>query len=121
MDQIEYVNALKPIVTEEVTTSRAKALGTTSAEADKLQLASIEKGTKEADEQSRLASPKLAKLFLSLLMSLAYALQTRPDLAIFVNALQRYAQTPRLVHVKRLNAVVMWADKTSDQTDVSEK
>ena len=61
-------------------TSRAKALGnTTSAEADKRQLASFEKGTKEADEQSRLASPKLAKLFLSLPMALAYALQTRPD------------------------------------------
>ena len=49
LDQIEYVNALKPIVTEEVSTSKAKALGTTSAEADKRQLASIEKGTKEAD------------------------------------------------------------------------
>jgi hypothetical protein len=111
LDQIEYVNALKPIVTEEVSTSKAKALATTSAEADKRQLASIEKGSKEADEQSRLASPRLAKLFLSLLMALAYALQTRPDLAIFVNALQRYAQTPRLVHVKRLNAVVRWAQK----------
>ena len=44
-------------------------------------------------------------------MALAYALQTRPDLAIFVNALQRYAQTTRLVHVKRLNAVVRWAQK----------
>ena len=51
LDQIEYVNALKPTVTEEVLTSRAKALGTTSAEANKRQLASIEKGTKEADEQ----------------------------------------------------------------------
>ena len=105
LDQIEYVNALKQIVTEELMTSRAKALGnTTSAEADKRQLEASEKGTKETDEQPRLAPPKLPKLILSLLMALAYALQTRPHLSIFVNALQRYAQTPRLVHVKRLNA-----------------
>ena len=44
-------------------------------------------------------------------MALAYALQTRPDLAIYVNALQRYAQSPRIVHVKRLNALVRWAQK----------
>ena len=111
LDQIEYVNALKPIVTEELMTTKAKALGQTSAEADRRQVMAIEKGSAATDAQSRETSPRVAKLFLSLLMALAYALQTRPDLAIYVNALQRYAQNPRIVHVKRLNALVRWAQK----------
>ena len=107
LDQIEYISALKPIVSEELMRSKSKATG----EADEKQLEAIEKSSAGQDEQSKLASTPLSKLYLSLLMALAYALQTRPDLAIYVNAMQRYAQAPRLVHIKRLNALVRWAQK----------
>ena len=50
-------------------------------------------------------------MFLSLLMALAYTLQTRVDLCVYVNALQRHAQTPTCLHVRRLNAVVRWAQR----------
>jgi hypothetical protein len=83
MDQSEYLNALKPIVHPE-----------------------IQKHSPEA-----YLPDHVAKLFLSLLMALAYTLQTRPDIAVYVNALQRYAQKPQVIHVKRLNAVVRWAQR----------
>ena len=40
------------------------------------------------------ASPELAKLYLSLLMALAYTLITRVDLHVYVVALQRHASNP---------------------------
>lgn len=57
------------------------------------------------------ASPYLAKLYLSLLMALAYALMTRVDLSVFVVALQRWAHKPLIIHIRRLNAVVRWAQR----------
>ena len=83
MDQQEYLEALKPITGPDLTGAKAEDL----------------------------APPALAKLFLSLLMALAYTLQTRPDLAIYVIALQRHAQQPKILHVRRLNAVVRWAQR----------
>ena len=50
-------------------------------------------------------------LFLSLLMALAYTLLTRPDLCVYVTALQRVAQKPLCQHVRKLNVLVRWAKK----------
>jgi len=57
------------------------------------------------------APPDVAKQYISLLMALAYTLQTRLDLAVYVNALQRHALKPCMIHVRRLNAVVRWAQR----------
>ena len=46
--------------------------------------------------------------FLSLLMTLAYGLLTRPDIAVFITALQRESHQARVVHVKRLNTLLQW-------------
>ena len=81
MDQSEYLAALKPIVSADLTGLSAEDL----------------------------APPAAAQLYLSLLMALAYTLQTRLDLAVYVNALQRHAQAPKMLHVRRLNGVVRWA------------
>eukprot|EP00974_Lingulodinium_polyedra_P015725 1525062-Lingulodinium_polyedra.AAC.1 len=48
-------------------------------------------------------SPQHKALFISLLEALAYTLLTRIDLAVFIVALQRVAQAPLNLHVKRLN------------------
>ena len=52
-----------------------------------------------------------AKLYLSLLMAVAFALQTRLDLGAYIVALQRNLQTPKYLNVRRLNTVVRWAQK----------
>ena len=49
--------------------------------------------------------------FLSLLMTIAYGLLTRPDLAVYLTALQRESHKAKLVHVRRLNLLVKWAQQ----------
>ena len=83
VDQTEYLRSLKPIVSPELTGLPGEAP----------------------------APEPVAKQFLSLLMALAYTLQTRVDLCVYVNAPQRHAQTPTCLHVRRLNAVVRWAQR----------
>jgi len=51
------------------------------------------------------------KHFLSLLMTIAYALMTRIDIAVYITALQRVAQKATVLHVKRLNTVVKYAQQ----------
>ena len=46
--------------------------------------------------------------FLSLLMTIAYALLTRPDVAVFIAALQRESHCARVIHVRRLNKILAW-------------
>ena len=46
--------------------------------------------------------------FLSLLMTVAYGLLTRPDVSVFIAALQREAHVAKPIHVKRLNTVLKW-------------
>ena len=83
MDQIEYVNALKPIENKEM--------------------------VGKSNDQP--ADPYNAQLFLSLLMALAFSLLTRVDLGAYVVALQRIAQSPKCLHIRRLNALVRWAQR----------
>ena len=49
---------------------------------------------------------------MSLLGAVAYACQTRLDIAVYVVALQRRLQQSKVIHVKRLNALVRWMQKT---------
>ncbi|CAE7581720.1 RE1 [Symbiodinium sp. CCMP2592] len=46
--------------------------------------------------------------FLSLLMTLAYGLLTRPDISVFIAALQRESHQAKVIHVKRLNLLLKW-------------
>ena len=41
-------------------------------------------------------------------MTIAYALLTRPDVAVFVSALQRESHQAKIIHVKRLNVLLRW-------------
>ena len=81
MDQTEYVAALKPVQNSELAGASTKS-PTASAVAD----------------QS-----------LSLLMDLAFSLLTRMDPAVFVIAPQLHAQAPQGIHMRRLYALVRWA------------
>ena len=81
LDQIKFLSACKPISTPEALTGSPEAL-----------------------------LPEAARRhFLSLLMTIAYSLLTRPDIAVFVTALQRESHQARVVHVKRLNLLLKWA------------
>ena len=53
-------------------------------------------------------SVEIIQLFMSLLGAVAYALMTRIDVAVFVCAMQRVTHKPKIIHVKRLNAVLRW-------------
>ena len=55
--------------------------------------------------------PKAAKAFLSVIMSLAYALLTRSDISIYLIAMHKHLQKPQYVHVRKLNGVLRWARK----------
>ena len=57
-----------------------------------------------ADDE--LAEAELASLFISLLGGAAWMVLTRPDAAVYIQALQRRAHAPRVVDCKRLNLVV---------------
>ena len=81
LDQIKFLSACKPIAQPEATSGPSDAL-----------------------------LPETARRhFLSLLMTVAYALLTRPDIAVFVTALQRESHQARVIHVRRLNTVLKWA------------
>ena len=83
MDQVVYINSMKPITTTGM-------LGIKNTEP---------------------APSYLAGLFLSLLMALAFTSLTRPDLSVYIASLQRVAQVPLMLHVRRLNALVRWAQR----------
>ena len=81
LDQIAFLAACKPISLPEATSGAAD---------------------KPLSESAR-------RHFLSLLMTVAYALLTRPDIAVFITALQRESHQARVIHVKRINTVLKWA------------
>ena len=58
-----------------------------------------------------LLSEFLRRQFLSLLMTVAYAMLTRIDAAVYVTALQRECHKAKVIHVKRLNLIVRWLQK----------
>ena len=80
MDQIEFINGLTTIDGEEST-------GTTDY---------------------TVSSQALAKRFLSVLMTVAFALLTRVDVCVFVTYLQRHTTSPTHGHIRALNTVARW-------------
>ena len=48
---------------------------------------------------------------MSLLGAAAYALLTRVDAAVYIVALQRVAHAPKVIHIRRLNAVTRWMQR----------
>ena len=53
----------------------------------------------------------LQRHFLSLLMTIAYAVQSRPDIAVYIAALQKESKTATFAAARRLNKVLLWAQK----------
>ena len=80
LDQEEYIKNMKPIIHPDL------------------------KGLPSDTE----CSAEIIQLFMSLLGAVAYALMTRIDVAVFICAMQRVTHKPKIIHVKRLNAVLRW-------------
>ena len=96
LNQQEYAMQLKPIVSPELLSGFPdRGLGDRGREG----------------LPSRPASEQLIAQFISLLGAVAYLLLTRVDIAVYVAALQRVSKAPTVLHVKRLNAVVRWAQR----------
>ena len=53
----------------------------------------------------------LQRHFSSLLMTVAYAVQSRPDIAVYIAALQKESKTATFSAARRLNKVLLWAQK----------
>ena len=83
LDQIQFIQAVKPMHMPEMI----------GAPAD------------------RILSESAQSQFLSLLMTMAYALITRMDLAIYIASLQKVASKATVLHARRLNILVRWAQK----------
>ena len=71
LDEIEYAKALKPIEHAQIKTAKPEDL----------------------------AVEELHRLFMSLLGAVAYLSHTRPDIVVFVSALERQNAKPQVIHV----------------------
>ena len=56
-------------------------------------------------------SEAVHKLYMSLVGAVACCLITRLDVAVYVVALQRFLQKPKIIHIKRLNTVVRYMQR----------
>ena len=54
----------------------------------------------------------LHQLIISLLGAIAYATHTRVDVMVFIVALQRQDHNPEVQHVRRLNKLLRWVQRT---------
>ena len=59
-----------------------------------------------------LSDEKMSINLLSLLVTVAFALQTRPDAAVFVTPLQRASHKATALNARQLNAVFRWLQRT---------
>ena len=71
------------------------------------QLRCISSALTLADDEADLDASSTA-LFMSLLGGVGWVVQTRPDVAAYVGALQRHLKNPKVKHLKRLNRVVRY-------------
>jgi hypothetical protein len=53
-------------------------------------------------------SPPLHQLYMSLLGAVAYLARIRVDALVFICDLQRHNARPQIIHVKRLNTLLVW-------------
>ncbi len=83
LDQDEYIKGIKLCVSSEITGAKPESKCGTELHAQ----------------------------YWSVLGAIAHAVLTRPDIAVFISALQRWSHAPNVIHVKRLNAVVRWAQR----------
>jgi hypothetical protein len=83
LDQIDYAKNLRTISHPELTS--------TPTEAD--------------------CGPELHQLYMSLLGAVAYLYLTRMDILVFICGCQRWSHKPKIIHVKRLNVIVRWAQR----------
>lgn len=83
IDQTKFVGSIKPMLQQEI-------------------------ATKQGDEKM---PEEMRRHFLSLLMTIAYAVQTRPDIAVYIAALQKESQEATHEAARRLNKVLLWAQK----------
>ena len=83
LDQTEFIKAIKPMSDPEIL---------------------CKPGNEKLPENTR-------RHFLSLLMTIAYAVQSRPDIAVFIAALQKESQCATYEAVRRLNKVLAWSQK----------
>ena len=60
-----------------------------------------------------LLSPALVAVYMSALGSVAWLNQTRMDISIYVQALQRNAKSPTVAHMSRLSCVIKWVKRKS--------
>jgi hypothetical protein len=84
LDQIEYISALKPI-----------------------QHADLVRASSDA-----LVSDPVQLLYMSLLGAVAFCALTRVDACVFIVALQRQSGKATALHVKRLNTLTRWLQRT---------
>jgi hypothetical protein len=68
-------------------------------------------GEHKDDEDVNGFSPELGTLFMSLLGGLAWLVLTRLDICIYVQAMQRHAQAPRVSDVRKLNRLLRWVQR----------
>eukprot|EP00972_Heterocapsa_arctica_P110129 16216401-Heterocapsa_arctica.AAC.1 len=59
-------------------------------------------------KEDTLLPPAHAAQYMTLLGCLASLVIMRPDIAIFVSALQKHAKQPEVRHLRRLNTVLSW-------------
>ena len=83
LDQKDYASAVKPVSVPELMTA------------------------KDEDELVGL----LLSCFLTLLGAVAWLLQTRMEIAVYVSALQRRMHQPRALDLRRLNRVIRWVQR----------
>ena len=83
LDQNEYVKGIKTVAHPEMSSQPSDAL----------------------------CGSELHMLYWSVIGALNFAILTRMDIAVFVSALQRVSHQPTILHCKRLNTVVRWAQR----------
>ena len=83
MDQAEYINGVKTLSSSEMQRTGPETL----------------------------CSTLLHHQYWSVLGAIAFATLTRPDILVFVSALQRFSHAPKIIHCKRLNTVIRWAKR----------
>ena len=76
------------------------------------QLRCINEDLLKSSKDDVLLPPDHSKQFATLLGALAWLTITRPDIAIFVSALQRSSKAPTVIHLKRLNTVLRWCKRS---------
>ena len=83
LDQIEYVQRLRPMVHSQL------------------------RGGQVED----LCCPELQALYMSLSGAIAYLTHTRIDIVVFICAFQRHTHRPTALHARKLNKLLTWIRK----------